>query len=110
MAQVKLAELLLRRKELKDLVSARVDIKQKDVFTTKVQRKQVTENIDDITMVVPKLTFSQVVGEHDYYARQLRLVDALIQKANWNTDVDTGSEDLFKTYEEPADVKAAKAA
>jgi len=110
MAQVKLAELLLRRKELTDLVKARVDIRTKDIFTVKTQRKQISETIDDITMTVPKLTFAQVVGEHDYYARQLRLVDALIQKANWNTDVDTGSEDLFKTYEEPAAVTAAKSA
>ena len=109
MAQVKLAELLLRRKELKDLVAARVDIKVKDIFSTKTVRKNVTDNIDDITMTIPKLTFSQVVGEHDFYARQLRLVDALIQKTNWTAEVDTGAEDLFKAYEVPEEVKKALA-
>jgi len=84
---VKLAEALLRRKELQAKVDILSQIKDKDLFEVKAQRKQVTESIDDIVAAVPKLTASQVTAEYDWHARQLRLIDAAIQQANWTCDV-----------------------
>jgi 3-methyladenine DNA glycosylase AlkC len=88
--KIKLAEALLRRKELQGKVDILKQIKDKDLFEVKAQRKQVTENIDDIVAAVPKLTASQVTAEFDFYARQLRLVDAAIQQANWTVEVEVG--------------------
>jgi RecA/RadA recombinase len=84
---VKLAEALLRRKELQQKVDQVRTIKEKDLYEIKAQRRQVTENIDDILAQVPKLSLSQVTSEYDFYSKQLRLVDAAIQNANWNTDI-----------------------
>jgi 3-methyladenine DNA glycosylase AlkC len=88
--KIKLAEALLRRKELQGKVDMLKQIKDKDLFEVKAQRKNVTENIDDIIAMVPKLTASQVTSEFDFYARQLRLVDASIQQANWTVEVEVG--------------------
>ena len=90
MSQVKLAEALLRRKELQQKVDQIRSIKDKDLFEVKAQRRQVTESIDDIVAQVPKVTLSQVTQEYDFYAKQLRLVDAAIQNANWNTEIELG--------------------
>lgn len=86
--QVKLAEALLRRKELQQKVDQVRNIKDRDLFEVKAQRRQVTESVDDIVAQVPKLTLSQVTQEYDHYAKQLRLVDASIQNANWNTAIE----------------------
>jgi len=88
MTNVKLAEALLRRKELQAKVDQLKPILNPALFEIRVVRKNVTENIDDITATVPKLTASQVTAEYDFYARQLRLVDAAIQQANWTTEVE----------------------
>jgi hypothetical protein len=85
--QLKLAEALLRRKELQGKVDVLKQIKDKNLFEVKATRKNVTENIDDIVVAVPKLTASQVTAEFDFYARQLRLIDAAIQQANWTTEL-----------------------
>lgn len=86
--KVKLAEALLRRKELQGKVDVLKQVQEKALFEVKAQRKSVTENIDDIVAMVPKLTASQVTAEYDWHARQLRLVDAAIQQANWTFEVD----------------------
>ena len=90
MAKIKLAEALLRRKELQGKVDTLKQIKDKDIFEVKYQRKAVNDTIDDIVAQVPKLTASQVTAEFDFYARQLRLVDAAIQQANWTVEVEVG--------------------
>jgi len=86
-AQIKLAEALLRRKELQQKVDQLRSINSKELFEVKTGRKAAHEGLDDIIAQVPKLTASQVTAEYDHYAKQLRLVDAAIQHANWNTDV-----------------------
>jgi len=88
MAIVKLAEALLRRKELAQKVDQLRDIKTKDVFELKMRRQPVSEGVDDVVAQVPKVDIAQVTAEHDHYAKQLRLCDAAIQQANWNTDVE----------------------
>lgn len=84
---MKLAEALLRRKELQDKLTQVDYVKRQDMFETKVKRSRVTENIDDIVSTVPKLELNQVTREYDHYAKQLRLIDAAIQQLNWTTDI-----------------------
>ena len=86
--KVKLAEALLRRKELAGKVAALQQIKSANIYEVKITRKPAHEGIDDIVAQVPKMVASQVTAEFDWHARQLRLVDAAIQQANWTTDVD----------------------
>lgn len=86
--KIKLAEALLRRKELQQRVERIQNIKSHDVFEVKVTRKAAHEGVDDIVAQVPKLTLSEVTKEYDYYAKQLRLIDAAIQNANWTTDIE----------------------
>lgn len=97
---IKLAEALLRRKELQDKVAVLKTIKQDQLFEVKMQRRQVNETIDDIVAQVPKLTAAQVTAEYDFYARQLRLVDAVIQQANWVTEV-TVQDTVMADYKKP---------
>lgn len=89
---MKLAEALLRRKELQMKVTQTQRIKESDVFELKMTRKQVNDTIDDIVANVPKLDLKQVTAEYDYYAKQLRRVDAAIQNANWTIEVDLDPE------------------
>lgn len=86
--KVKLAEALLRRKELQQKVDVLKSIKDKDLFEVRARRQQVADGIDDIVAQVPKLTASQVTKEYDWHARQLRLVDAAIQQTNWTAEVE----------------------
>lgn len=96
--QVKLAEALLRRKELQGKVDVLKHIKDKDLFEVKAKRQQVSEGLDDIVAQVPKLTASQVTKELDWHARQLRLVDAAIQQANWTTEIEV-QETVMQDFE-----------
>ncbi len=84
---MKLAEALLRRKELAGKVAVLQQIKLANIYETKVTRKAVHEGIDDIIAQVPKLDAAQVTAEFDFAARQLRLIDAAIQNTNWITEV-----------------------
>jgi len=86
--KVKLAEALLRRKELQGKVDVLQQIRDKDLFEVKARRQSVSDSIDDVVAEVPKLTASQVTAEFDWHARQLRLVDAAIQQANWTSEVE----------------------
>lgn len=87
---MKLAEALLRRKELQQRLTNIKPIlgNQDNLFKTHVKRINVSDGTDEATIVVPKLTLGQVTAEHDFYAKRLRLIDAAIQQANWTTDVD----------------------
>ena len=86
--KVKLAEALLRRKELQQKVDVLRQIKEKDLFEVKARRQAVADGIDDIVAQVPVLKAGQVTKEFDWHARQLREVDAAIQQANWTTELD----------------------
>lgn len=94
MSQVKLATALLRRKELAGKVALLTQIKTANIYEISTTRKSVHEGIDDVIAKVPKLTAGQVTHEHDWHARQLRLIDAAIQQANWTVDVDVPSESM----------------
>lgn len=84
---MKLADALLRRKELNQKVDQIRNIQDKDLFEFKFERKQVNDNLDDIKAILPKCDLSQVTKEYDYYANKLRLIDAAIQQLNWTTDI-----------------------
>jgi len=84
---MKLADALLRRKELQQKVDQLRSIKDKDIFEFRFERKQINENIDDIKAQVPVLNANQVTAEFDYYANKLRLIDAAIQQLNWTADI-----------------------
>lgn len=84
---MKLADALLRRKELQQKVDQIRSIKDKDLFEMKYQRKQVNDSVDDIVAQVPKVDLNQVTSEYDYYANKLRIIDGAIQQLNWTTDI-----------------------
>ena len=68
---MKLAEALLRRKELQGKVDRIAVIREKDLFEVKARRQQVTEGIDDLVAQVPKVTLAEVTREYDFYAKRL---------------------------------------
>jgi len=84
---MKLADALLRRKELQQKVDQVRGIKNADIFELKQERKQISQDYDDISATVPKLELNQVTKEFDYYANKLRLIDAAIQQLNWTADI-----------------------
>lgn len=87
--EIKLAEALLRRKELQAKVDQLARIKDNDmVYQLRSQRIKVNEGLDDLNADVPKLLVSQVTAEYDFYARQLRLIDGKIQHTNWTAIID----------------------
>ena len=94
----KLAECLLRRKELQMKIDRIGGIKDKDLYEVKARRQAVNESLDDVVAQVPKVTLSQITKEYDFYAKQLRLIDAAIQQCNWTTEVD-GVTDCFNDFE-----------
>ena len=95
----KLAECLLRRKELQEKVTQCNKFKGEDLYEVKAKRVKVTEDVEDFVASVPKLKLKQVTAEYDFYARQLRHLDGAIQKMNWIVDVD-GADETFRDYEE----------
>ena len=98
--KIKLAEALLRRKELMGKVQMLTSIKQANIFEIKTTRKAAHEGIDDIVAQVPKLNASQVTAEFDWHSRQLRLVDAAIQRTNWETEVEI-EPSVMADYKQP---------
>ena len=94
---MKLADALLRRRELQDKVDQLKDINHRDLHEIRVERKKITDTIDEISAKVPKLLTSQVTKEYDYYANKLRLIDAAIQQTNWTTDIEV-NDLVWKDY------------
>jgi len=88
---MKLADALLRRKELQQKVDQIRMIKDKDLFEVKFNRKKVSEDYDDVVAQVPRCDLSQITKEYDYYSNKLRLIDAAIQQLNWTTDIKVDS-------------------
>ncbi len=100
MAEIALAEALLRRKELNGKVANLTTIKSQDIFETRIKRINVTEGTDEVTAQIPKLSGSQITHEYDWHARRLREVDAAIQQANWTTKI-TVPDDVMADYVPP---------
>lgn len=102
--QTKLAQLLLRRKELEGKVTQLKTIHDKSLFEVKGKRTKVTDEIDDLVLQVPLLSSNEVTAAYDFHARQLRLVDAAIQQANWATDV-TVEDSVMQDYKADAQTR-----
>jgi hypothetical protein len=88
---MKIAQALLLRKQLEQKVQQLQPIKQlgaQGLFEVKTQRRNVSADTDEITFQVPKVTLAEVTKEYDKYATALRKLDAAVQKANWEFDVD----------------------
>lgn len=101
--KIKLAEALLRRKELQGKVDRIKSIREQDLFVAKVQRRPVHEGIDDVIAAIPKLTLAEVTAEYDFYAKELRLIDAAIQQANWTTEIEC-KDGVLDDYPLPTDL------
>ena len=87
--QVKLAQALLRRKELQQKLDILKNIKNNNlIYEVRGQRVKVTDGLDELTAAFPKLELNQVTEEYDFCAKQLRLIDAAIQHANWTVDIE----------------------
>ena len=99
---MKIAQALLLRKQLEKKVAQLEPIKQMGdggLFETKVKRVNVTEQMDEVTIQAPRITLAEATKEYDKYASSLLKLDASIQKANWEFDVD------FKEKENPFEGK-----
>lgn len=97
---MKLAQALLLRKQLEQKVEQLKPIRREGengLLNTKVTRKNVTEQVDEITFQTPRVTLDDITETFDKYATALRKLDASIQKANWEHDVDfTDAENPFE--------------
>lgn len=98
--KIKLAEALLRRKELQEKLLVLKTIDTKGLFELRVKRINVSESIDDVTANVPKISAAQVTAAYDWHAKQLRLVDAMIQQTNWTAEVEV-PDSVMGDYVEP---------
>ena len=98
--KIKLAEALLRRKELNEKVERLRAIDKRELFETRTGRKAASEGIDDIIAEVAKISFQQFTHCFDWHSKQLRKVDALIQQANWNTELEA-EQDVMGDYVDP---------
>lgn len=88
---MKIAQALLLRKQLESKVKQLEPIKnmgEQGLFTVQTKRINVNEQTDEISFQVPKMTLSEVTKEYDKYATALRKLDAAVQKANWEFDID----------------------
>jgi len=86
--QLKLAEALLRRKELQGKVDQLMQINTEALVARLNKRVNINDDWDDIMGTVPKVSAESITARRDFYARQLRLVDAAIQQCNWTTEIE----------------------
>lgn len=88
---MKIAQALLLRKQLEKKVAQLEPIKKMGddgLFETRVKRLNVSDQVDEVGITIPHITISDITKEYDQYASALRKIDASIQKANWEFDVD----------------------
>lgn len=88
---MKIAQALLLRKQLDEKVKQLTPIKNmgdQGLFTVQTKRINVSEQTDEVSFQIPKMTLSEVTKEYDKFASALRKLDAAVQKANWEFDVD----------------------
>ena len=95
---MKLAEALLLRKELQQKVDRLKAIDHDSLYVTKTGRGKVEDGHQELIAQVAKMSFQQFTHCYDWHAKQLRLVDATIQQANWTTEVEG---DFGEDYVDP---------
>jgi len=100
---MKIAEALLLRKQLESKVKQLEPLKlqgDKGMFELQTKRMNVSENVDEVKMQLPRITLADVTETYDHYASELRKLDASIQKANWENEVDYAEKAAPKVKEE----------
>ncbi len=107
MKRLKLAEALLRRKELNDKVERLKPIKGDQILAMVVHRISVTDQLDEVRAQVPRVSMEQITAAYDHYSRALRLIDAAIQQANWTTEVEV-DDVAVDSYVEREELKETK--
>jgi len=88
---MKIAEGLLLRKQLEAKVKQLEPLKlqgENGVFEMQTKRININENVDEVSLKIPRVELSEVTKEYDRYATELRKLDASIQKANWEFSLD----------------------
>lgn len=95
---MKLAEALLRRKELNTMLDRMKFLNNQDLFIMKSSRVKAHEGFDDLNLAIPKISWAEFQRAFNWYSKQLRLVDAAIQNANWITEIYVEG-DVMKDYE-----------
>ena len=88
---MKIAEALLLRKQLQDKVEQLKPLKlqgEQGILEVQSKRVNISENTDEVQFQIPKIALKDVTKTYDHYATELRKLDASIQKANWEFDVD----------------------
>ena len=94
---MKIAEGLLLRKQLEAKVKQLEPLKlngDKGFFELKTERVNINDNVDEVKLNIPKVKLADITREYDFYATQLRKLDASIQQANWATDLTYKEEKL----------------
>lgn len=86
--KVKLAEALLRRKELMHKVAQLHQIKEKDVLKDTIKRININDSLDEVRATLTRVKMADLTTEYDYYAGILRRLDGAIQNANWTTEIE----------------------
>jgi hypothetical protein len=88
---MKIAEALLLRKQLSQKVDQSRPVKMagdQGAFELRTIRKKVTDDVDQVELTIPRITLADVTATFDFYATQLRKLDARIQEANWLNEID----------------------
>lgn len=88
---MRVAEGLLLRKQLEKKVEQLFPLKQfgdNGVFETKVERRNISETVDEVKLTTPKIAVADITAVYDFYAGQLRQLDSAIQQANWVNELD----------------------
>lgn len=101
---MKVAEGLLLRKQLEAKVQQLTPLKQvgdRGVWKQDITRRSVSDNIDEVTVVVPRITLADLTDTYDHYASELRKLDASIQQANWTNELDYKESKPPKTEAKP---------
>lgn len=100
MKTIKLAQALLKRKELQEKVDQLRKIREEDWTEIRTGRVKVSDGVDQFTASVPKVPLSKLTAGYDWYAKRLREIDGLIQQANWSTEIELEDPTILDYYEE----------
>lgn len=104
--QVSIDQLLLRRHELALMVNALEQVKTLNVYSEVLKRDRVMgTDMDNVVLDIPRLDKDDVVHTFDWYARTLRMVDAIVQRANWATKVSVPAE-VMEDYAYDAPIRS----
>jgi len=103
---MKIAQGLLLRKQLEKKVAQLEPIREmgdRGMFETKTKRINISDQMDEISIQSPRVTLADVTAEYDKYASALRKLDAAIQQANWEFDLNfTDADNPFEGSNTPA--------